>query len=231
MHILVMNSEDPNRSDKNSDQYKFAQSDLQAAHSNSNIKWIIVEVHQPFFASPNGCSASSCKGSKSFTQTYQPLFDDNKVDLVLFGHVHNYERTFPVVFNSADPLNPTKTTTARCDYTTPTGTIYAIVGTGGDSFHSLNANNKAYFVAIQQASKFGQLDISFSADGSTLTGKFFPNEAGTAGKCDPSSNILDHFTITKSFLISRISTIGLTGSTENKEQPSYSFVLTGDPFA
>ena len=108
MHILVMNSEDPNRSDKNSDQYKFAQSDLQAAHNNSNIKWIIVEVHQPFFASPNGCSASSAKEANLSHRHINRYLIDNKVDLVLFGHVHNYERTFPVVFNSADPLNPTK---------------------------------------------------------------------------------------------------------------------------
>ncbi|MGG6461092.1 MAG: hypothetical protein ACM3JQ_06675, partial [Candidatus Eiseniibacteriota bacterium] len=38
VHVLVLNSQDPNRSDKNSDQYKFAQSDLQAAHNNPNVK-------------------------------------------------------------------------------------------------------------------------------------------------------------------------------------------------
>ena len=196
VHILVLNSEDPNRSNKNSDQYKFVQTDLQAARNNTNIKWIIVEVHQPFFTSPNGSSASSCKGSKSFTQTYQPLFDQFKVDLVLFGHVHNYQRTFPVKFNPANPLNPTKTDNTRCDYTNPT-TIYGIVGTGGINFHSLNSNKKAPFVAIQQASRFGQLDLTFSNNGNTLTGQFFSNEPGTAGQCVASSNILDRFTITK----------------------------------
>ena len=196
VHILVLNSEDPNRSDKNSDQYKFVQSDLQAARSNANIKWIIVEVHKPFFTSPNGCSASSCEGSKSFTQTYQPLFDQFKVDLVLFGHVHNYQRTFPVKFNPADPLNPTKTDNTRCDYTNPT-TIYGIVGTGGINFHSLNPNTKAPFVAIQQSSRFGQLDLTFNINGNTLTGQFFSNEPGKAGLCVSSSNILDRFTITK----------------------------------
>jgi len=196
VHILVLNSEDPNRSDKNSDQYKFVQSDLQAARSNPNIKWIIIEVHQPFFTSPNGCSASSCKGSKSFTQTYQPLFDQFHVDLVLFGHIHDYQRTFPVKFNSADPLNPIKTDNTRCDYTNPS-TIYGIVGTGGQSMHSLNPDTKAPFVAVQQSSRFGQLDLTFSSNGNTLTGQFFSNEPGTAGKCIASSNILDHFTITK----------------------------------
>ena len=74
-HFLVLNSEDPNRSDKNSGQYKFAQSDLENADKNPNVKWIIVYAHKPFFSSPNGCSSSSCAGSKSFTQTYEQLFD------------------------------------------------------------------------------------------------------------------------------------------------------------
>ncbi|MGA7006324.1 MAG: hypothetical protein WBY28_04535 [Nitrososphaeraceae archaeon] len=102
---------------------------------------------------------------------------------------HNYQRTFPVKFNPANPLNPTKTDNTRCDYTNPT-TIYGIVGTGGINFHSLNSNKKAPFVVIQQASRFGQLAIP-------LTGQFISNEPGTALQCVASSNILDRFTITK----------------------------------
>ncbi len=224
-HFLVMNSEDPNRSNKDSDQYKFVKSDLENAANNSNVKWKIVFVHQPFFSSPNGCSASSCKGSKSFTETYQPLFDQYKVDLVLFGHVHNYQRTFPLKFNSADPLNPTRTTTARCDYTNPTGTIYAIVGTGGINFHSLSS--KASFVSVQQASRFGQLDLTFSSDLTKLTGKFYSNEAGTVSGCQFSPHTLDLFTITKTFAVATMSTIAAGLPSENGD---HSFIQIEDPF-
>jgi hypothetical protein len=215
IHILVMNSEDSDRSDKNSAQYKFVKSDLENAHNNPAIKWIIVFVHQPFFTSPNGCSANSCKGSKSFTETYQPLFDQNKVDIALFGHVHNYQRTFPLKFNSGDPLNPTKTSTAKCDYTNPTGTVYAIVGTGGINFHSLGS--KASFVSVQQANRFGQLDLTTQtgSDFNKLTGKFYANEGGNLSGCQSSPHTLDRFTITK--------TVGATSITS---------VSSGiDPFA
>lgn len=47
-----MNPEDPNRCNKNSDQYKFVKTDLENARNNSAIKWIIVEVYPPFFKSP-----------------------------------------------------------------------------------------------------------------------------------------------------------------------------------
>ena len=212
MHFLVLNSEDPNRSNTDSDQYKFVKSDLENAASNTNVKWKVVYVHQPFFSSPNGCSASSCDGSESLTEAYQPLFDDNKVDLVLFGHIHNYQRSFPLKFNSGNPLNPSTTTTTRCDYTNPSGTIYAIVGTGGDSFHTLGS--KASFVSVQQASRFGQLDLNFNSDLTKLTGKFYSNEGGTASGCQSAPHTLDRFTITK--------TLGLASE-------SGSFILP-DPF-
>ena len=189
-----MNSEDSNRNSKDSDQYKFVKSDLENARKNPNVKWIIVEVHKPFFSSPNGCHANDCKGSTHFTERYQPLIDDNKVDLVLFGHVHNYQRTFPLKFNPSDPLKPTRIEgLGRCDYTNPPGTIYAIVGVGGNSFHPLTGT-KASFVGVQQAIRFGYLDISFSEGGNKLTGQFLKNptdSSAPASKCLQSSSILD----------------------------------------
>ena len=167
------------------------------------------------FSSPNECSASSCKGSESFTRTYQPLIDTNKVDLVLFGHVHNYQRTAPLVFNKADPLKPTKTTLERCDYTNPKGTVYAIVGTGGVNIHPFKGT-KASFVMVQQDLRFGHLDISFN--GNTLTGNFYRNSQdmpAPASKCLPKSTlILDHFTITKTSAGSSL-ILPTMGSNEN----------------
>jgi Calcineurin-like phosphoesterase len=224
-HFLVMNSEDPDRSNTNSDQYNFVKSDLANAASNPNVKWKILYVHQPFFSSPNGCSASSCKGSESFTKAIQPLIDQYHVDVVLFGHVHNYQRTFPLKFNSANPLNPTKTSTAQCDYTNPTGTIYAIVGTGGVNFHSLSS--KASFVSVQQASRFGQLDLAFNSDLTKLTGNFYSNEAGTASGCQSAPHTLDRFTITKTFAVATMPTITAGLPSENGDN---SFTRPDDPF-
>ncbi len=147
------------------------------------------------------------------------MFDQFTVDLVLFGHIHNYQRTFPVKFNSADPLNPTKTDNARCDYIDPT-TIYGIVGTGGVNFHGLIPDKKAYFVAIQQDKRFGQLD---SENGNTPTGQFFGNEPGTASKCLVSTNILDRFTITKSFPAPTIVSLWFQEKI-NTQEPSLTYI-------
>ena len=52
------------------------------------------------------------------------------MDLVLQGHNHNYERTYPIVFNSTDLSNPIETSTNTTTYTDPDGKIFVTVGTG-----------------------------------------------------------------------------------------------------
>ena len=225
VHILSMNSEDSDRSNVNSAQYQFVKTDLENAHNNPNIKWIIVMAHAPFFSSPNGCSASSCKGSESFTRAYQTLFEQNKVDMVLFGHVHNYQRMFPLTFNSNNPLNPIKASSELKNYTDPAGPIYAIVGTGGVNFHSLGS--KAAFVVTQQANKFGQMDIAFSSTGDRLDAQFCANDPNNADPCSKTANILDKFSITKSFTTSGIN----PSSIKNADGPLSGFELGSDPFS
>ena len=51
-----------------------------------------------------------------------PLFQKYGVDLYLGGHLHNYERTLPVLSGSA----------VQADYVDPTATVHVVVGMGGD---------------------------------------------------------------------------------------------------
>ena len=170
-----------------SPQYNFAVNDLQAASQNPSIDWIIVYFHKPMYASPGSC----CDALGSFRDTYHPLFDQYGVDLVLQGHIHNYQRTFPLKYNSNSPSNPTITNNQPSDYTDPVGQIFAIAGAGGVGFHSLSG--KASFVSSQQASSFGQLDIKITNDGNKLEGKFYRNS---------NNAILDTFSITKTAISS-----------------------------
>ena len=152
------------------------------------------------YTSPNTCSASTCEGSSSLRDAYHPLFDKYRVDLVLQGHVHNYQRTFPLKYDTVSPSSPTRTSTSTSSYTDPEGEIFATVGTGGINFHGLSG--KSYFVVSQQAAKFGILDILMTNDGTKLTGKYYRN-----GESTP----FDTFTITKPLSIS-----SLKFSTANK---------------
>jgi hypothetical protein len=197
-HVLTMASEIS--FSKGSAQYTFVDNDLKKAAANPNIKWIIVNYHRVMYTSPNTCSASTCEGSSSLRDAYHQLFDKYRVDLVLQGHVHNYQRTFPLKYDTVSPSSPTRTSTSTSSYTDPEGEIFVTVGTGGINFHGLSG--KSYFVVSQQAQKFGQLDILMANDGTKLTGKYYRN-----GESTP----YDTFTITKPISIS-----SLKFSTANK---------------
>ncbi len=167
-----------------SSQNVFVKNDLAAAAANPNIDWIIVYFHKPMYSSPSSCS--SCSGESSLRDIYHPIFDQYGVDIVLEGHTHDYQRSYPVIFNPNSKSNPTITDTNRNNYNDPAGQIYALVGTGGVNFHSLSSQKS--FMAFQQSNRFGHLNIDIQNNGANLIGKFISNEGG----------VLDQFTISKS---------------------------------
>ena len=175
--IIVMDS-DRNEFSSGSSQHSFVKSQLQSASSDSNIKWIIVYIHKPFYTAPNSCSSSGCTNTGSIATSlrngYHAMFDQYGVDVVLAGHVHNYQRTFPIKYDPASPSSPTRTSTATTDYFDPVGQIYVIVGTGGQGIFGLGS--KPYFVKYQQDDRFGALDINIENNGYTLAGRYYTND-------------------------------------------------------
>ena len=115
---------------------------LRHARSDDSIDWIVAQMHQI------ACS-SSVTGNGSdlgIRQEWLPLFDRYEVDLVLNGHDHDYERSFPV--RGADSMvgteiatgQPTQTlrphpvtTTDSGVFDTSTGTVHLVLGCGGTS--------------------------------------------------------------------------------------------------
>jgi len=188
VHVLTMDSDRTSYS-SGSAQYNFVINDLQTASQNPNIKWIIVNIHKQMYTSPNTCGSSSCSNTGSdatnLRNIYHAKFDLYGVDLVLNGHLHNYQRTYPIKYDSGSPSSPTITDSAATNYIDPQGEIFATVGTGGINFHGLSG--KSSFVKYQQDDDFGSLDILITNNGDKLVGKYFSN-AGSK---------LDEFSITK----------------------------------
>jgi hypothetical protein len=190
VHFLVMATEISYSS--GSAQHTFVKNDLAAASSDPDIDWIVVFFHKPMYSSSNSCSSSSCSGVSSLRDTYNPLFDQNGVDLVLEGHVHDYQRSAPIKFNPNSKSNPIVTNNNANTYTDPEGAIHVIVGTGGVNFHELSGQK--YFIKSQQDDKFGHLNVALTNNGKILTGKFIAND----------NTVMDQFTITKTLLPSEI---------------------------
>jgi hypothetical protein len=189
VHILVIDT-DRNSYASGSAQRNFVQQDLQQASTDPSIKWIIVYLHKPMYTSPNTCGSSSCSNTGSentnIRNGFGPMFDQFGVDLVLQGHVHNYQRTFTLKYDPVSPSSPTITSNNPNAYTEGNGAVYAVVGTGGVNFHALSG--KASFTSSQQDDFFGQLDIKITDNGNKLEGKFYRNG---------NNDILDSFSITK----------------------------------
>jgi hypothetical protein len=174
VHVLTMASEEDFK--VGSEQYNFVLSDLRNSASDPNIKWIVATMHTPFYVSPNECSAAGCEGDEELRDIYHPLFDKYGVDIVLQAHVRNYERSFPLTFNQDSSSQPTITSTSRQEYKNPNGVIFAVVGTGGGELkHDLNG--QAAYMAYQQDTDFGVLDIHFSDK--KLDAKFVNNDGAT----------------------------------------------------
>ena len=184
VHFLTMASESEFL--KNSTQYKFVDEDLKKASENKDIDWIVVTTYGPFYTSP-----STHKAEKDLRDIYHPLFEKYNVDLVLQAHNHNYQRTYPISFNSAGdsskPFVTTNQNTTRYNNHTD-GTVFALVGTGGEGFYPLSG--QAPYVANQFDGKFGFLDIGISNGNphTKLTGTFYDNKDYA---------ILDQFAIEK----------------------------------
>jgi len=168
-HILVLDT-DKNSYLVGSSQYNFAVNDLQSASQDPNINWIIVYFHRPVYASPS----ADASVLSYFRNLYHPLFDQYGVDLVLAGHIHNYQRTFPLNYNPSDPENPIVASTNANDYINPQGAIFGIVGTGGAGLSP--TYDKESYVVAQQDDSYGQLDIKITDNGNKLEGKFYKND-------------------------------------------------------
>jgi Calcineurin-like phosphoesterase. len=112
VHFLIMASQ----SDYNegSDQYNFVVQDLEKASQNKDIEWTVVTSYGPFYTSP-----STHKAEKDLRDIYHPIFEKYNVDLVLQAHNHNYQRTYPISYNSAgDSSEPILTNQKLQDITT-----------------------------------------------------------------------------------------------------------------
>ena len=187
VHFTVMSDYVPD--EIGSEQYRFVQNDLAKAGADPNIDWIVVPHHSQKYASTKNYDIPE---EREWNNVYHPLFEQYNVDLVLQGHQHNYQRTYPIQYNSDSPINPIITDRNENTYTNPEGQIYLTVGTGGASLHSLNGNKAPYIITAEdEVYGFLNIDITANNGGTTLVGTFYTND-------DDAGEITDQFTISKS---------------------------------
>jgi hypothetical protein len=164
-------------------QYRFIEDDLARVANKSNIDWIIVFGYRPFYTSPTIHPAL-----KNLRDTYAPLFEKYGVDLVITSHNHNYQRSYPLVYNIEHSRHPIVKDLNATYYYMPGVPVYVGVGTAGNTLYDFVG--QAPFMAAQfQENGFLQVNISDNENEDKLTGTFHNIGTGTLD---------DQFVITKS---------------------------------
>ena len=110
-------------------QRAWLEAELAAAQRSEAIDWIVVCMHQVAMSSArlNGADLG-------VRRELMPLFDTYGVDLVVAGHEHHYERTFPVRGVLAGGLlTPAPRGSDPAEIDTRDGTVHMIIGGGGHS--------------------------------------------------------------------------------------------------
>jgi hypothetical protein len=165
-----------------SEQYNFIDNDLRNAANNSDIDWIIVYGYRPFYTSP-----TIHPSTEILRETYAPLFEKYGVDLVITSHNHNYQRSYPLVYNVAHSLEPIIKDVNASYYSMPGVPIYIVVGTAGNNLYDFRG--QAPFM-VTQFRETGFLHVNVTkAEQNLLTGTFY--NVGTG-------NYDDRFIIVKS---------------------------------
>jgi predicted phosphodiesterase len=110
---------------------------------NTKQPWKIVAMHNPLYTSP-----SNHPEEKELAGRLQPLFDQYGVDLVIYGHNHNYERI----------KLPDKVT------------VFIQAGTGGESHYDIEGSRKGGGVEFQDDNDYGFVKLTVNSN--TLSGQF-----------------------------------------------------------
>jgi PKD repeat protein len=169
-------------------QYNWTSAAIDGARA-AGIPWVVVANHTPCVS----LGEYACEMGADLAN----LLLAKKVDVVLTGHEHIYQRTkqlttragcaqlVPGTFNAACVVDPDN------DLAAGAGTVFATVGTGGINQRNVNTTDPeaGYFAAYEGLninSTFGVLDFSVTAD--VLTANFRRAAGGT---------FTDAFTITR----------------------------------
>jgi predicted phosphodiesterase len=120
-HFFMLDSN--KKVDPASEQYHW----LDQALAKSNSRWKFVVHHHPPYSSDENDYGNLWKTNRSTrgdlrARALTKLYDKHRVNIVFNGHIHSYERTWPLRDGKA--VDPTKSKTGQ-------GTIYMITGGGG----------------------------------------------------------------------------------------------------
>jgi len=121
IHVLSFSTE--HNYSVGSDQYAFIAQDL-ASVDRSVTPWLLVQGHKPLYCSTDDYYDCEVTGPIKELPVLEPLFLKHKVDLALFGHLHNFERSWPISGSGK---------VEQRSYTHAKSPVHVVIGGAGDN--------------------------------------------------------------------------------------------------
>lgn len=139
---------------ENSEQYGWMKKDM-ASVDRSKTPWLIFTGHRPMYTSNRGLGSVD----DQFVKVVEPLLLANKVDLALFGHVHNYERTC-AVYQKQCLAMPVKDANGIDTYNSNnySAPVQAVIGMAGFKLDDF-PNNAADSWSLKRIAEFGYVRV------------------------------------------------------------------------
>ena len=102
--------------------------------ANAQAKWRFVAFHHPPF------NSSKAHFKEQRARVLSKIFEEGKADLVISGHVHNYQRSFPMTFEVEAGFELAGHSEVPGKWTLGKGPIYLITGAGGAGLYNVEQN-------------------------------------------------------------------------------------------
>ena len=173
------------------------------------LPWTIVAFHHPPFCHGTGHTVSDL-WQEWMRANVVPILDEYKVDLILSGHIHNYQRTYqlamkrldkdtldksfkeverkvyysPETIKAAHRIEPIIKSSDLKQYKKGKGSIYLTLGSSGAAFRKVD---NEHLDPILASAYFMEGSLILDIDNNKLTAKFLSRE----------NKILDEFSIIK----------------------------------
>src|SRR4051812_29398264 len=133
----------------------------------AKIPWTVLAMHAPCLS----VGQYDCKVGQDFAT----MLMEKRVDLVLTGHDHIYQRTHQLALGTACPalvpnkLSPNCVTDSDSSMVKGAGTVFTTVGVGGESLYDVNNNDSeaGYFATWSGGNRdpaFGTLDVAVTTE-------------------------------------------------------------------
>lgn len=142
--FIIFNSQDF----RDPEQLRWFEEELRSARSEPTVHWVIVAMHHPLYSSTVRRLNDTAR-----IQVLEPLFDKYRPDLVLLGHHHNYERTYPLLSGKPTSSHPNR-------YIRGKGVVYVTSGGGGISLYDQTPEQPAFTAKREKCYQYLRVTVS-----------------------------------------------------------------------